>query len=61
MSSHPVTKSFYRFLVENATKILSRCKYCDWSVTASVSDGLQDQETEHLKVCPKRKANAAGR
>jgi hypothetical protein len=54
-----VRDSFSRVLIEQATKIQSTCVYCGHIITASVSEGLQDREIEHVKQCPRRKAKAA--
>jgi hypothetical protein len=54
-----VRDSFSRVLIEQATKVQSTCVHCGHVIAASVSEGLQDQEIEHIKQCPRRKARAA--
>jgi hypothetical protein len=54
-----VQDSFDRVLIAEATKIQSTCVHCGYVIVASVSEGLQDREIDHVKQCTQPKAKAA--
>jgi hypothetical protein len=50
---------FSRSLSEDRTKIISVCDICGHTITASVTEGLQNLEREHVKQCLRSSVRAS--